>query len=594
MSEHEFNNYNGNQEEYDPAAYNPYANENKPATNAPAGTESAAPYSTTDSTTAERTEMGSTAANEPAYTTQGAALAQGNDTYQGSPYVRPSYGYGNDSQSGSSNTGSNPYAANSYNANSNPYSSSGSSTNPYSTNTANATGSNPYAQGPSGSNPQTASGSVPPRQPAQPKKAKQKKAGKSSFGKNLLKCVAYALVFGLVAGSAFSGVTYVSNKFTGSSKSSMRAIEKEADASDAEEKEETSKESTISSTATGYAADLTDVSSIVEEVMPCIVAITNTAVYTYQNFWGQSGSYTADSCGSGFIIDEDDEYLYIATNNHVVANADSLSVQFCDEATVDAETLGTYATKDLAVVRVKLSDIESDTLSAIKVATIGDSSVIKVGEPAIAIGNALGYGQSVTTGIVSALGRSITTQDSTTGETTTNSNLIQTDAAINPGNSGGALLNENGEVIGINSAKYSSTDVEGIGYAIPMEDALPILQEIIETGSYVDMQKAYLGIAGADVTSDIASAYNMPTGVYISSVYENSGAANAGLKKGDIITAIEDTEVSSMDELKAALANYSAGDTITISVYRSQGNEYKGYYVSVTLTSAAELQTEQK
>ena len=229
------------------------------------------------------------------------------------------------------------------------------------------------------------------------------------------------------------------------------------------------------------------------------------------------------------------------------------------------------------------------TYSNIKIATIGDSESVAVGSPAIAIGNALGYGQSVTTGIVSALNRTVTTQDSQTGETVTNNKLIQTDAAINPGNSGGALLNENGEVIGINSVKYSSTEVEGIGYAIPMSVAKPIIESLIQDGKYTNENQAYLGIKGGDVSSEMV-AYGFPQGVYVSSVSAGSGAANAGLQEGDIITAVDSTKISSMTELQSALKSYKAGDKVTLTVARQSGRQYEESKVEVTLSSAKDIQ----
>ena len=323
--------------------------------------------------------------------------------------------------------------------------------------------------------------------------------------------------------------------------------------------------------------------------MPSIVAITNTATVTYQSFWGQYYSQPSESCGSGIIIDKNDKYLYIASNNHVVADADTLTVQFVDGSTAEAEVRGTVPGNDLAVVQIKLEDIKEKTMDAIKIATVGDTKNLQVGEASIAIGNALGYGQSVTTGVISALGRSVTTQDETTGQTITNSKLIQTDAAINPGNSGGALLNAKGEVIGINSVKYASTEVEGIGYAIPMSTAMPIIQSLIENGDYVNTQSAYLGIQGQDLTSDVAKVYNMPEGIYIAKVLAGSGAQKAGLQQGDIITKFGDASVTSMSELQAELAGYSAGDKVTVIISRQQGNGYEEMEVEVTLSSAKDL-----
>lgn len=264
-----------------------------------------------------------------------------------------------------------------------------------------------------------------------------------------------------------------------------------------------------------------------------------------------------------------------------------MTVQFNDETTVSAETQGTYPSNDLAVVKVKTSDIDKDTLSAIKIATIEDSDSLEVGDSCIAIGNALGYGQSVTTGVISALNRSVTTEDETTGETITNSNLIQTDAAINPGNSGGALLNSSGKVIGINSVKYASTEVEGIGYAIPLSVAKPILESLIKSGSYTNDNAAYLGIEGRDVSSDIASVYNMPLGIYVNSVVSGSGAEKAGILQSDIITKFNGKDISSTTELQSYLASCSAGDTVKVVISRQNGNGYEEQELEVTLTKAS-------
>lgn len=396
-----------------------------------------------------------------------------------------------------------------------------------------------------------------------------------AFGPFAAKTVAAALIFGLVGGGVFTGVSYIGT----------RAI---SNPSTASAKLTTTTSSGTKQTSSGDTKDLTDVSSVVDEVMPSIVAITNTGTVTYNSFFGKK-SQQSQSCGSGIIVSEDDDYLYIATNNHVVADSEELTVQFDDDSVVKAEIRGTDPDDDLAVVRVKKSDLGKDTYSNIKIATIGDSESVAVGSPAIAIGNALGYGQSVTTGIVSALNRTVTTQDSQTGETVTNNKLIQTDAAINPGNSGGALLNENGEVIGINSVKYSSTDVEGIGYAIPMSVAKPIIESLIQDGKYTNENQAYLGIKGGDVSPEMV-AYGFPQGVYVSSVSAGSGAANAGLQEGDIITAVDSTKISSMTELQSALKSYKAGDKVTLTVARQSGRQYEESKVEVTLSSAKDIQ----
>lgn len=432
---------------------------------------------------------------------------------------------------------------------------------------------NPYSQASAAGQP-NANQSYANQQTAKPKKQRApRKPG--AFGPFAAKTVAAALIFGLVGGGVFTGVSYIGTRAISSS-------------STASAKLTTTTSGGTKQTSSGDAKDLTDVSSVVDEVMPSIVAITNTGTVTYNSFFGKK-SQQSQSCGSGIIVSEDDDYLYIATNNHVVADSEELTVQFDDDSVVKAEIRGTDPDDDLAVVRVKKSDLGKDTYSNIKIATIGDSDSVAVGSPAIAIGNALGYGQSVTTGIVSALNRTVTTQDSQTGETVTNNNLIQTDAAINPGNSGGALLNENGEVIGINSVKYSSTDVEGIGYAIPMSVAKPIIESLIQDGKYTNENQAYLGIKGGDVSSEMV-AYGFPQGVYVSSVSAGSGAANAGLQEGDIITAVDSTKISSMTELQSALKSYKAGDKVTLTVARQSGRQYEESKVEVTLSSAKDIQ----
>ena len=405
------------------------------------------------------------------------------------------------------------------------------------------------------------------QQAAKPKKQRApRKPG--AFGPFAAKTVAAALIFGLVGGGVFTGVSYIGT----------RAI---SNSSTASAKLTTTTSGGTKQTSSGDAKDLTDVSSVVDEVMPSIVAITNTGTVTYNSFFGKQ-SQQSQSCGSGIIVSEDDDYLYIATNNHVVADSEELTVQFDDDSVVKAEIRGTDPDDDLAVVRVKKADLGKDTYSNIKIATIGDSESVAVGSPAIAIGNALGYGQSLTVGYISALNKEITINDTTI-------NMIQTDAAINPGNSGGALLNENGEVIGINSVKYSSTEVEGIGYAIPMSVAKPIIESLIQDGKYTNENQAYLGIKGGDVSSEMV-AYGFPQGVYVSSVSAGSGAANAGLQEGDIITAVDSTKISSMTELQSALKSYKAGDKVTLTVARQSGRQYEENKVEVTLSSAKDIQ----
>ena len=321
--------------------------------------------------------------------------------------------------------------------------------------------------------------------------------------------------------------------------------------------------------------------------MPSIVAITNVSETEYQSFWGgMPQTYESTSCGSGIIVSQDDNYLYVATNNHVVNGANSLTVTFNDESTVSAEVKGTVPSTDLAVIRVALSSIESDTMNNIKVATLGDSDSLKVGNSCIAIGNALGYGQSVTVGYISALNRQVSVSDSES-DTSYTADLIQTDAAINPGNSGGALLNANGEVIGINSAKINSSAVEGMGFAIPISDASDVIQNLMnkETRSKVsDEERGYLGIKGYDVSEEGAQMYNMPTGVYVKEVMSGGGAEKAGLTKGSIITGFEGSSISGMSSLQEQLQYYKAGEEVTLTVQIPDKNgEYTEKDIKVTL-----------
>ena len=405
--------------------------------------------------------------------------------------------------------------------------------------------------------------------PKPEKKKKERKPG--GFGKQLAKCAALALVFGLVAGGVMTGVNYASGKVLGTT-----------NAGNVQASLTTGDDSTVQPTAISSSYVATDVSDIVDEVMPSIVAITNVSQTEYQSFWGQSKTYESTSCGSGIIVSQDKEYLYVATNNHVVEGANSLTVTFANDDTVSAEIKGTDPSTDLAVVKVALSSIKDDTMSAIKVATLGSSDTLKVGESCIAIGNALGYGQSVTTGVISALNREVSVSDSSSSTNYT-AELIQTDAAINPGNSGGALLNTAGEVIGINSVKYSDTSVEGIGYAIPMDTAKPIIEELITKEKVDESNSAYLGIAGVDVTSDVAKTYNMPTGVYVAQVMEGAAVEQAGIQKGDIITKFDGKDVTSMEELSSNMQYYAAGTTVDVVIERSSNGQYEEQTISVTL-----------
>ncbi len=409
--------------------------------------------------------------------------------------------------------------------------------------------------------------------------------GKGTFAKKMTKCVAYAMAFGLVAGTAFEGSSYAISRFL---------PDKTITAEASNETDTSSKMTNVSTAPKVITTSATDVSEIVSEVMPSIVAITNMSEVQYRSFFGQMQNYENESAGSGIIVSDDDDYYYIVTNNHVVSNATTLTVQFADDSTATAEVQGTDASTDLAVVKVKKSDIEESAKDKIKVATLSDSEELLPGQTAIAIGNALGYGQSVTTGVISALEREVSIQDETTGATITN-NLIQTDAAINPGNSGGALINLNGEVIGINSSKFSDTSVEGMGFAIPMSIAQPIIEELITKGSVSQIAAggAYLGVAGVDVTSEVAQMYNLPIGAYITQVKDNSAAANAGLAQGDVITAADGQEVSSFEELKAVISKLESGDTLEITYQRRAANgEYAANTVTVTLGEYTEDATQ--
>lgn len=406
-----------------------------------------------------------------------------------------------------------------------------------------------------------------------PKKKKERRRG--GFGIKLVKCAALALVFGLVAGTAFEGIRLVSGNVFGAESSG----EAGANSNIISQTEEGKIEAT--STAANYVA--TDVSDIVEATMPSIVAITNVSETEYQSFWGGAPQkYENESCGSGIIVGQNEEYLYIATNNHVVNGATSLTVTFNDNSTVSAEVKGTDPSTDLAVVKVTLSSIEQETMNHIKVATLGNSEGLRVGEASIAIGNALGYGQSVTTGCISALERQVSISDASNGTSFT-AELIQTDAAINPGNSGGALLNATGEVIGINSVKYSDTSVEGIGYAIPISTAAPIIQDLITKEKVDQSDSAFLGVAGVDVTSEVAGTYNMPTGVYVAQVTEGSAAEQAGIQKGDIVTEFDGREITSMSELSSLMEYYQAGSTVEVKIQRAANGEYIEQIISVEL-----------
>ena len=396
--------------------------------------------------------------------------------------------------------------------------------------------------------------------PQQNPKAPKPKKG---YAKKVALVVGAAVLFGAVGGVTMQGTSYLTGKLLGKNTKSTVGTTKTVS---------NAKLTTSTSTVTS------DVSDIVENTLPSIVSITNMSVQEVQNFFGGISQQESESAGSGIIISQNDSELLVVTNNHVVEGSDTLTVTFNDGNSVEAQIKGTDSARDLAVVAVPLDKISDDTMNAIKVATLGDSDSLKVGEPAIAIGNALGYGQSVTTGIVSATGRTI---DGFDGE------YIQTDAAINPGNSGGALLNANGEVIGINSAKINSSAVEGMGFAIPISDASDVIQNLMnkETRSKVsDEERGYLGIKGYDVSEEGAQMYNMPTGVYVKEDMSGGGAEKAGLTKGSIITGFEGSSISGMSSLQEQLQYYKAGEEVTLTVQIPDKNgEYTEKDIKVTL-----------
>ena len=373
------------------------------------------------------------------------------------------------------------------------------------------------------------------------KNKKQKKS--TGFAAKLGRAAAIALVFGLIAGTAFQSVVYVSNKFLPMNGSAETAIE----STETEEKTDSKSATAISTTSNKVSTTVTsDVSEIAENVLPAIVQVTNVGLTEYQTFFGTMQQETT-SAGSGIIISQDDDYIYIATNNHVVAGAETLTITFNDGEAVEGTIKGTDSSCDLAVVAVAVADIPSDTLSVIKVATLGDSDSTVVGEAAIVIGNALGYGTSVTTGIVSAKDREVSITDED-GNIVTNS-LIQTDAAVNPGNSGGALLNATGEVIGIVSAKLADESVEGMGYAIPISYAWDIIQQMIDNDVVSELDASYFGIAGKDITAEMSEQYNVPVGVYVAQVVAGSGADEAGIEVDDVITSFNGRTVTSVNTL---------------------------------------------
>ena len=376
-----------------------------------------------------------------------------------------------------------------------------------------------------------------------------------------------AVVFGVVAAVCFAGVTMLFQAITAGGSSSNHLIG-------------TTKDDEPVAVVSGAAATTYDVSGIVDRVMPAIVAITEKSTQT--SYFGQT--YSSTGAGSGFIVKQDSDQLLIVTNNHVVEGADEISVQFNDGEVADAKVKGTSSANDLAVITVDMNKLKDTTKKAIRVATLGSSDDAKVGQMVIAIGNALGYGQSVTVGYVSAKNREVSTSDGS-GKTTTQV-LMQTDAAINPGNSGGALINTNGDVIGINSSKYmsyGSTNVEGMGYAIPMSDAVSIINELMDRQVLKDEERGYLGILGRNITDSVSQYYGIPVGVYVTSVSENGAAYKAGMKQGDVITKVNGQTVKTIEAVQEIVNNTKVGTSIKLTIKRSDDGEYKEREVTVVL-----------
>lgn len=452
-----------------------------------------------------------------------------------------------------------------------------------------------------------------PTEKKTPNPGKKKKAH-SSFGKKLAGTVALAVVFGLVAGGVFQVVNRTADQYLGTSDTGTRietaSLEDTSDTGSGTADTAKDQSGTVSQTGT--------VAEVAEAAMPAVVAITSVSIQEIPSYFGfgfgyGTRQYSSEGSGSGIIVGENDDELLIATNNHVVSGATTLSVCFIGndvanaeqetqnmstsssssdssdsdgelnvEDAVSAKIKGTDEANDLAVVAVNKSDIPADTLSQIKIAQLGSSDSLKVGEQVVAIGNALGYGQSVTSGWVSALNRTIETDDST------GSGLIQTDAAINPGNSGGALLNMQGEVIGINSAKYADNAVEGMGYAIPISKAQPILEKLMnrQTRDKVDTDDAsYLGVEIADLSTEAIQMFSMPEGAFVSSVQSGSPAEKAGLQKGDIIVDFDGQAITCRSDLNSKMEYYASGETVDITVYRADDGEYVEKTISVTLGS---------
>lgn len=400
---------------------------------------------------------------------------------------------------------------------------------------------------------------------------------KNSWARKAAGITAAAVLFGTVAGGVMTGVNYVGARLTGLADITATAPAETEGTTTAQVPETSAASNNGSTTAV---STVTDVSSIAEKAMPSLVAINDTMTVEQNNFFGMPQTYQAQSSGSGIIVGQNDTELLIATNNHVVSGATDMKVTFTDSTQIAAAVKGTDSATDLAIIAVKLSDTPSDTMSKIKVATLGDSDNVKVGQQVIAIGNALGYGQSLTVGYISALDREITDENGI------QHTYIQTDAAINPGNSGGALLDLNGNVIGINAAKNASTEVEGMGFAIPISKAQEILNNLMtkKTREAVDESaQGYLGIQGTNIDANASKEYGMPVGIYVYKIVEGGAAANSDLKEKDIITKFDGQSVTNMEELKQMLTYYEGGSTVSLTVQSLVNGSYVEHEVQITL-----------
>lgn len=410
-------------------------------------------------------------------------------------------------------------------------------------------------------------------------------------GKKVLVTLGLAVLFGVVAGGIIIGSSMIVHKEI----KNEQKTEYQLPTTELPQQENADGDS---NSAAGSGSDATEevsagttgeytVAQVAKSCMPSVVSITNASVKTVQDFFGGVQQYPSESSGSGIIVGQNDSEILVATNNHVVADADTITIAFDDDAVYEAQVKGTDSDNDLAVVAVKISDMSEDTLKSIKVVSIGNSDELEIGEQVVAIGNALGYGQSVTSGWISAVDREVTDED---GKTT--GKLIQTDAAINPGNSGGALLNMQGELIGINSAKAAATEVEGMGYAIPVSVAQPILDELMnrETRYKTDEEHAgYIGVTCLNVDSTSAQTYGIPLGAFVDSVEEGGPAQTAGIQKGDVIVKFDGMTVSGSSDLVGKLEYYQAGETVDVVISRAQNGEYQEQTVSVTLGKKSEM-----